>query len=86
LQGTLQHEKDLGDGVKGWIRRNGAKVLNKGVEVGTTLGRKVMTEVISRYLGLPPSVGDADVLVVGESIMNIIRAAWGQAKVRPPPV
>jgi hypothetical protein len=57
LQGTLQHEKGLGDSVKGWIRRNGEKVLDKGVEVGTNLGAKVLTEVISRYLGVPPSAG-----------------------------
>lgn len=55
LRNTLQDEKKIGDGVTGWIRRNAEKVLDKGGEVGTTLGAKVLTEVISKYLGLPPS-------------------------------
>jgi AbiTii len=57
LRGTLQHEKTMGEGVKGWIRRNAGKVVEKGLEVGTNVGAKVLTELITRYLGLPPTAG-----------------------------
>jgi hypothetical protein len=54
LRGTLQHEKTMED-VKGWIRRNAGKVVEKGLEVGTNIGAKVLTELITTYLGLPPT-------------------------------
>jgi hypothetical protein len=57
LERTLQHEKTMGKGVKGWIRRNSGKVVEKGLEVGTNLGAKVLTELITKYLGLPQPAG-----------------------------
>jgi hypothetical protein len=55
LRGTLQHERELGEGIKGWVNRNAGKVLDKGLEVGTNIGAKVLTDLISRFLGMPPS-------------------------------
>jgi len=55
LRGALEHEKKIGEGVRGWIARNAGKVLDKGLEVGTNIGSKVLTDIITRYLGLPPA-------------------------------
>ena len=53
LHQTLEHDKRMDASVKGWITRNAGKVLNQGLQVGTTVGTTVLTQLIKRYLGLP---------------------------------
>lgn len=43
--------KTVGAKVKSWIGRNAEKVLDKGVEVGISVGAAVLTEHIKKYLG-----------------------------------
>lgn len=53
LRGTLQHDKKLDSrGVKDWISRNAAKVFDHGLQVATTLGTTILTQLIKRHLGL----------------------------------
>jgi len=47
LHDTMEKEKTLGDGAKGWISRNAGKVLDVGVDVGA----KVLAELLKGYLG-----------------------------------
>jgi hypothetical protein len=55
LHDTLEHDKKMdSNGMKGWIARNAGKVLNQGLQVGTTVGTTILTQLIKRHLGLPP--------------------------------
>lgn len=47
LHETLEKEKSMGEGVKGWISRNSGRV----IDVGVDLGAKVLAEIITRSLG-----------------------------------
>ena len=53
LHDTLQHDKKMDSSVKGWIKRNAGKVLNQGLQVGTTVGTTILTQLIKRHLDLP---------------------------------
>jgi AbiTii len=54
LHDTLQHDKKMdSSGMKGWITRNAGKVLHQGLQVSTTVGTTILTELIKRHLGLP---------------------------------
>lgn len=53
LSGAIQQdEQRIGTGVKAWISKNASKVLNKGVEMGATLGTTILTEYVKRHLGI----------------------------------
>ena len=55
LRDTLEHDKKMdSNGMKGWVARNAGKVLNQGLQVGTTVGTTILTQLIKRHLGLPP--------------------------------
>jgi hypothetical protein len=55
LHDTLEHDKKMdSSGMKGWITRNAGKVINQGLQVGTTVGTTILTQLIRRHLGLPP--------------------------------
>lgn len=47
-----QDGKRLGNGVKGWIGKNAAKVWDHGVQLGTSVGTAVLTEYLKRHFGL----------------------------------
>ncbi|MGA7695947.1 MAG: hypothetical protein WCA76_13055 [Candidatus Sulfotelmatobacter sp.] len=54
LHDTLQYDKKMdSSGMKGWITRNAGKVLHQGLQVSTTVGTTILTELIKRHLGLP---------------------------------
>jgi hypothetical protein len=42
----------LGTGVTGWISRNAPKVLHHGLQMGTSVGTTILTELIKRHYGL----------------------------------
>jgi len=53
-QAIQQDNKTMGARVKGWITRNAEKVFNHGLQVGTSVGTTILTQLIKRHLGLPP--------------------------------
>jgi len=44
--------KTLGTRVKGWIGRNAPKVMERGLQVGTSVGTTILTELMKRHYGL----------------------------------
>jgi AbiTii len=55
LHDTLQHDKKMDSrGLKDWISRNAGKVFDHGLQVGTTVGTTILTQLIKRHLGMPP--------------------------------
>ncbi|MGH3628044.1 MAG: hypothetical protein ACRDRL_11475, partial [Sciscionella sp.] len=55
LHDTIHHDKKMGSsGLKDWINRNAGKVFDHGLQVGTTVGTTILTQLIKRHLGLPP--------------------------------
>jgi AbiTii len=54
LSQALQKDgKTLGTGVKAWISRNAEKVIDHGLQVGTSVGTAILTQYIKSHLGLP---------------------------------
>jgi hypothetical protein len=49
---TQEDGKTLGTGVKGWISRSAPKVMERGLQVGTSVGTTILTELIKRHFGL----------------------------------
>jgi hypothetical protein len=47
-----QDGKAFGTRVKDWIGRNATKVLDKGIQVGASVGTTVLTEYIKRHFGM----------------------------------
>jgi len=47
-----QDGKTFGTRVKDWIGRNATKVLDKGLQVGASVGTTVLTEYIKRHFGM----------------------------------
>ena len=45
--------KPMGTGVKGWIERNGGKMVDGGVKMATAIGTTLLTEFLRKYYGLP---------------------------------
>ena len=45
--------KPMGTGVKGWIDRNGGKMVDGGVKMATAIGTTLLTEFLKKYYGLP---------------------------------
>ena len=43
---------DNGFGVKGWISKNGMKVLSGGVKIGAAVGQSVLTPYLKQHFGL----------------------------------
>ncbi len=53
LSDAIQKDgKTLGTQVKGWISRNAAKVFDKGLQVGATVGTTILTEYLKRHFGM----------------------------------
>jgi hypothetical protein len=42
----------MGSGVKGWISKNGMKVLSGGVKIGAAVGQSVLTAYLKQHFGL----------------------------------
>jgi hypothetical protein len=51
-QDIQQDGKTLGTRVKAWISRNAAKVFDRGLQVGTSVGTTILTEYLKRHLGM----------------------------------
>jgi hypothetical protein len=47
-----QDGKTLGTRVKAWISRNAAKVFDRGLQVGTSVGTTILTEYLKRHFGI----------------------------------
>ena len=45
--------KPMGTGVRGWIDRNGGKMVDGGAKIATTIGTTLLTEFLKKYYGLP---------------------------------
>lgn len=51
-QDIQQDGKTLGTRVRAWISRNAAKVLDGGLQVGTSVGTTILTEYLKRHFGM----------------------------------
>jgi AbiTii len=51
-QDIQQDGKALGTRVKAWISRNAAKVFDRGLQVGTSVGTTILTEYLKRHFGM----------------------------------
>lgn len=51
-QDIQQDGKTMGTRVKAWISRNAAKVFDRGLQVGTSVGTAILTEYLKRHFGM----------------------------------
>ena len=53
LSDAVKHDGGtMGSGVKGWISKNGMKVLSGGVKIGAAVGQSVLTAYLKQHFGL----------------------------------